>query len=57
MVVKDDDILICRNGDGSLTLSYLFGDRFIEHTYMFYSLKESKKMFKAFVKDTIYRFI
>jgi len=57
MVIKDEDIIIMRNGDGSFTLSYLFKDRFIDHTYMFYSLREAKKMFKKLIKETIEKFI
>jgi hypothetical protein len=57
MRISDDDILISRNGDGSITLSYLYRNRFIEHTYMFYSLREAKKLFKNLVKETISKFI
>ena len=57
MRISDDDILISRNGDGSITLSYLNRNRFIEHTYMFYSLREAKKLFKNLVKETISKFI
>lgn len=57
MRISDDDILISRNGDGSITLSYFYRNRFIEHTYMFYSLREAKKLFKNLVKETISKFI
>ena len=53
MKISDDDIIIMRNGDGSITLSYLYEDRFIDHTYMFYSLREAKKLFKKLVKEII----
>ena len=57
MRISDNDIIIMRNGDGSITLSYLYKDRFIDHTYMFYSLREAKKMFKNLIKETIEKFI
>lgn len=57
MVVRDDDILVSRNGDGSITLSYFYRNRFIEHTYMFYTMREAKQLFKKFVKEEIEKFI
>lgn len=57
MRISDDDIIVMRNSDGSITLSYLYRNRFIDHTYMFYSLREAKQMFKKLVKETIEKFI
>lgn len=57
MRISDDDIIVMRNSDGSITLSYLYKNRFIDHTYMFYSLREAKQMFKKLVKETIEKFI
>jgi hypothetical protein len=57
MRICDDDILFMRNHDGSITFSYLYRGRFIEHTYMFYSLKEAKKLFKKLLKETIEKYI
>ena len=51
MKVKNDDILVTYNGDGSITLSVMTRDfRFIEQTYMFYSLREAKKHFKEYLE-------
>ena len=57
MVIKDDDIIVMRNSDGSYTLSYFHRNRFIDHTYMFYTLREAKSLFKKLVKETIEKFI
>lgn len=57
MRISDDDILVSRNGDGSYTLSYLYRNRFIEQRYLFYTLRESKQLFKKFVKETIEKYI
>ena len=57
MRVCDDDILVMRNHDGSITFSYLYRGRFIEHTYMFYSLREAKKLFKKLLKETIDKYV
>ena len=57
MRISDDDIIVMRNGDGSITLSYFYRNRFIDHTYMFYTLREAKQMFKKLVKETIEKFI
>ena len=53
MVIKDEDIIVMRNGDGSITLSYLCNGCFIDRTYMFYSLKDAKKLFKKAIKEKI----
>ena len=57
MRISDDDIIIIKNGDGSYTLSYLYKNRFIDQTYMFYTLREAKQLFKKLVKETIEKFI
>lgn len=57
MNISDDDIIISRNGDGSITLSYLHRNRFIERTYMFYTLREAKKLFKEFLKEKVWEII
>lgn len=57
MRISDDDIIIMKNGDGAYTLSYLYKNRFIDQTYMFYTLREAKQLFKKLVKETIEKFI
>lgn len=57
MRIKDDDIIVMKNGDGSYTLSYFHNNRFIDQTYMFYTLREAKQLFKKLLQETIGMFI